>query len=223
MKEVMDGLHSQGSHIVSYACDGTEVERAVQKKFLNQFTIKSTYVIKNPRGGRRDTTITYGLFRGQAICMVQDSKHALKMLHNNLFSSACLLVLGNFTPMFPHVVLAAKGVGSPLFNRDVEKVDRQDDNAAVRLFSVETLKYFANNHPDFTGEIIYLFVFGELIDAYQNRCIPHAERLKLVLRARYFLDTWEAYLDQCGYQKQHYSFLEKQPTLCGSLLRASLP
>jgi hypothetical protein len=40
--------------------------------------------------------------------------------------------------MFPHVALAAKGVGSPLFNRDVEKVDRQDDNASVRLFSADT-------------------------------------------------------------------------------------
>ena len=62
----------------------------------------------------------------------------------------------------------------------------------------------ANNHPDFAGEIVYLFVFGELIDAYQNRTIPHAERLKLVLRARYFLDSWEVFLDQCGYHKDHY-------------------
>jgi hypothetical protein len=211
LKNVMDGLHGQGIHVVSYACDGTEVERGVQSKFLSQFTLKSTYVIKNPHAGRLDTTITYGLFQGKAICMVQDSKHALKTLRNNLFSSARLLVLGNFTAMFPHVVLAAKGVGSPLFNRDVEKLDRQDDNAAVRLFSAEALKYFADNHPDFTGEIIYLFVFGELIDAYQNRHIPHAERLKLVLRARYFLDTWEAYLDQCGYQKQHY-FISREAT-----------
>ena len=211
LKNVMDGLHGQGIHVVSYACDGTEVEHAVQKKFLTQFTIKCTYVIKNPRAGRHDTIITYGLFHGQAICMVQDSKHALKTLRNNLFSSARLLVLGNFTAMFPNVALAAKGVGSPLFNRDVEKVDRQDDNAAVRLFSAETLKYFGDNHPNFTGEIIYLFVFGELIDAYQNRRIPHAERLKLVLRARYFLDTWEAYLDRCGYQKQHY-FISREAT-----------
>jgi len=211
LKNVMDGLHGQGIHVVSYACDGTEVERAVQKKFLNEFTLKCTYVVKNPRTGRCNTTITYGLFHDQAICMVQDSKHALKTLRNNLFSSARLLILGNFTPMFPHVVLAAKGVGSPLFNCDVEKVDHQDDNATVRLFSAETLKYFADNHPDFTGEIIYLFVFGELINAYQNRCIPHSKRLKLVLRARYFLDMWEGYLDQCGYQKQHY-FISREAT-----------
>jgi len=91
-----------------------------------------------------------------------------------------------------------------LFSRDVHKLDRQDDNAAVRLFSAETLRYLADNHPDFAGEIVYLFVFGELIDAHQNRTIPHAERLKLVLRARYFLDSWEVFLDQCGYRKDHY-------------------
>ena len=36
---------------------------------------------------------------------------------------------------------------------------------------------------------MYLFVFGELIDVYQNRSISHAEQLKLVLWAHYFLES----------------------------------
>lgn len=57
---------------------------------------------------------------------------------------------------------------TPLFKRDVEKLDRQDDNAAARLFSANVLKFLANKHPDHAGKIVYLFIFGELVDAYQN-------------------------------------------------------
>lgn len=204
LKKVIDGLIGVGISIVSYACDGTEVERAVQKMFLDRFTMKYEYKIKNPRINSSDTTIVYGIYHDQAICMVQDSKHALKTLQNNLFSGARLLVFGNFTAMFQRISLAAEGTGSLLYNRDMNKVDRQDDNAAVRLFSADTLKYLADNHPNFTGKIVYLFVFGELIDAYQNRKISHAERLKLVLRTRYFLESWEVFLNKSGYRKDHY-------------------
>ena len=96
------------------------------------------------------------------------------------------------------------GNGSPLYHRDVVKLDRQDDNAATRLFSAKTLKFLASHHPDCIGVIVYLFVFGELVDAYQNRHITHSEWIKLVLRARFFLDSWEAYLSTCGYRKDRY-------------------
>ena len=113
LKKVLDGLYDHGICVVSYACDGTEVERGVQKRFLDQHTLKCEYAIKNPRHGRPITTITYGLYHGQAICMVQDLKHALKTLRNNLFSGARLLILGNFTAMFRRILLAAQGGTSP--------------------------------------------------------------------------------------------------------------
>ena len=56
------------------------------------------------------------------------------------------------------------------------------------------LQYLSDHHPEYIGLIVYLFVFGELVDAYQNRHIPHSERLKIVLRARYFIDCWLAFL-----------------------------
>ncbi|KAF7349574.1 hypothetical protein MSAN_01682700 [Mycena sanguinolenta] len=99
--------------------------------------------------------------------------------------------------------------GSPLFHRDVEKLDRQDDNAATRLFSADALKYLVDHHPEYLGEIVYLFVFGELIDAYPNRTMSHADRLQLVLRARYFLDAWATFLDVAGYNKSVY-FLSRE-------------
>ncbi|KAF8218504.1 hypothetical protein L208DRAFT_1490856, partial [Tricholoma matsutake] len=66
------------------------------------------------------------------------------------------------------------------------------------------LQYLADHHPDYIGEIVYLFVFGELIDAYQNRAISHVECLKLVLCSRYFLDAWATFLENAGYKHSQY-------------------
>jgi hypothetical protein len=203
LKRVLDGLLEKGIRVVSYASDGTEVERSVQRLLLAELT-PIRYSIKNPRLGCDPTFIDFGTYHGQVICIIQDSKHALKTLRNNLFSGARLLTFGNFISIYRHIADIAQGAGTPLFSRDVKKVDRQDDNAAVRLFSADVLKYLADHHHDYIGEIVYLFVFGELIDAYQNRSMAHLERIKLVLRARYFLNSWEIYLQACGYQKDRY-------------------
>ncbi|KAJ6541137.1 hypothetical protein B0H10DRAFT_2392408, partial [Mycena sp. CBHHK59/15] len=98
---------------------------------------------------------------------------------------------------------------SPLYNRDVNRLDRQDDPAATRLFCAETLAYLTENYPDYIGEIVSLFVFGELVDAYQNREISHTERIKMALRARYFLDAWAQFLDLAGYKQSQY-FLSRE-------------
>ena len=208
LMKVIDGLLDRGISIVSYACDGTVVERTVQRLFLEKAN-EYLYIVKNPRTGCADTRISFGIYRGQAICMVQDSKHALKTFQNNLFFGARLLTFGNHTAIYQHILEVASGEGSPLFNRDVVKLDQQDDNAAVHLFSADFLQYLSSHHPNYIGEIVYLFVFGELVDAYQNRSIAHSECLKMVLRARYFLDSWETYLVVCGYRKDHY-FLSRE-------------
>lgn len=203
-RKILDGLIDWKIQVVSYACDGTEVERAVQRLVIERADSRIEYIIKNPHQGGPDTKVTIPVIKGQAIAIVQDSKHALKTYRNNLFSGARLLVLGNFIAVYAHIRQLAFEEGSPLYLRDVEKLDRQDDSAATRLFSADVLKYLCDNHPDYLGEIVYLFVFGELIDAYQNRAISHAEHVKLVLRARYFLDAWEAFLKCCGYTKATY-------------------
>lgn len=208
LEKVVNGLIDRGIQVVSYACDGTEVERSVQRLFIEKAD-EIEYVIKNPRSGSPDTQITIVKYRGQAMCMIQDSKHALKTFRNNLFSGARLLTLGNFTAMYNHIREIAMEDGSPLYKRDVDKLDRQDDNAASRLFSSHVLQYLADHHPHYVGEIVYLFVFGELIDAYQNRRISHTERLKLVLRARYFLDAWATFLDHARYDRSKH-FLSRE-------------
>ncbi|KAJ6620818.1 hypothetical protein B0H10DRAFT_2432733 [Mycena sp. CBHHK59/15] len=209
LDQVVNGLLDHGINIISYACDGTQIERTVQDLFVKQATEHVTHIIKDPHGKRTDLCIIIAVVRGHSICMIQDSKHALKTFRNNLFSGARLLALGSYTAIYSRIREMAFADGAPLFHRDVEKLDRQDDNAATRLFSADTLKYLADHHPEYLGEIVYLFIFGELIDAYQNRSICHAERVKLVLRARYFLDSWSSFLDISNYNRSVY-FLSRE-------------
>ncbi|KAF8801615.1 hypothetical protein BYT27DRAFT_7261749 [Phlegmacium glaucopus] len=67
-----------------------------------------------------------------------------------------------------------------------EKVTK-DDNAAVRLFQ----QTFSS-----TPQIITLITL--------HRSMAHSECIKLALRAHYFLDSWEAFLQSCGYRKDQY-------------------
>lgn len=211
LKTILHGLIKEKIQIISYSCDGTELERKIQQDILNGAGERLQYTIKNPRKGIPDTTITIPVIDGQPVSLLQDSKHALKTLRNNLFSGARLLVLGNYTMLYSTIHDLAFASGSPLYRRDVEKLDRQDDNTASRLFSANTLSYLASHYPDRVGEIVYLFVFGNLIDAYQNRSIPHHERVKMLLRARYFLSFWECFLVCSGYKK-HLHFLSREAT-----------
>lgn len=82
---------------------------------------------------------------GQPVSMIQDSKHALKTFCNNLFSGSRLLVLGNHTSSYSHIYQAAHTPGLPLYCRDVEKVDRQDDNTATCLFSSSMLDFLSRD------------------------------------------------------------------------------
>ena len=47
---------------------------------------------------------------------------------------------------------------SPIYLCDVEKVDRQDDNAAAQLFSGATLEWFSKEHLEQRGLISFLFM-----------------------------------------------------------------
>ena len=205
LEAILIGLLGSGIQVVSYACDGTEVGRNVQKLLVSKASHKQDYLIPNPNPGSPEIKISIPFINNQPICMVQDSKHALKTYRNNLFSGARLLVFGNYYAQYEQIHQIAREKGSPLYIRDVERLDRQDDNAATRLFSADTLQYINDNHPEWIGVIVYLFVFGELVDAYQNRFLPHQERIKMVLRARFYLDAWERFVASAKYKKaQHF-------------------
>ncbi|GBB90981.1 hypothetical protein RclHR1_18060001, partial [Rhizophagus clarus] len=87
------------------------------------------------------------IYNNRPIIRVQDSKHAKKNGRNNVHSGARLLVL-----------------------------DKQDDGAAYRFFSSAVLNQCQENEiikSDKLSLFVYLFVFGELFDAYLNHSVSH--------------------------------------------------
>ena len=208
--EILYGLISQKIHVVSSASDGSATERSMQRKLTAEAEGKRDYRIRHPKpisSESPDITTSIPLFGGQPVVMVQDSKHAAKTARNNATTGAKLLTLGNYVAMYSQIRRAAFADDGPLYRRDVEKVDRQDDNAACRLLSSATLGWFVKcsevnpAKEDIRGLIIYLFLMGELVDAYQSRTLPHIERVKMVLRLHFFLERWEAFLGRAGYGK----------------------
>ncbi|TFY61180.1 hypothetical protein EVJ58_g4673 [Rhodofomes roseus] len=215
--ELIVGLSERGVHVVSYACDGTETERSLQRLLMSHSEARLTHTIAHPVPGLPALDIVIPTYHALPIVMTQDSKHGLKTARNNLFSGARLLVLGNYVATYGEVRELAFKDDSPLFNRDVEKLDRQDDNAATRLFSATVLEHLAQKRTEARGLIAYLFIFGELIDAYQNRAISHFERIQMVLRARYFLDIWRVFLKRGGYAQTRY-FISREAADIMSIL-----
>lgn len=205
LEKILHGLLTHNIKVTSYAADGTEVERSLQRLLKAKGQTQLVHTVKNPQAGYADIKITIGVFDGQPISMVQDSSHGLKTDCNNLFSGARLLTFGNHVALYCRVHEGAFEEGSPLYHRDVKKLDRQDDNAATQLHSAGWIKFLSTQHPDWLLEIVYFTVCGDFNDAWQSRSMPHSKQVKLVLHASYFFDMWATYLERCGYNKAlHY-------------------
>jgi hypothetical protein len=203
--QILDGFLQHKIKIASYASDGSNVERKLQRLLESHATRTRMVSIKHGSGFRDDIKITIPFFGPQPIATLQDPKHLLKTFRNNLFSGARLLTFPNSVALFSQVHDMSQADDSPIYRRDVEKLDRQDDNAATRLFSGDTLKWLTSHRPQHLGLIVYLFVMGELIDAYENRSLPLLMRAQMVLRAHYFIELWERFLDISKYPSaKHY-------------------
>ena len=206
--QIVDGFLQRNLKIASYASDGSNVERKLQRLLESHATRTQIISIKHGHGGggcQDNIKITIPFFGSQPIATLQDPKHLLKTFRNNLFSGARLLTFPNSVALFSQVYDMSQTDDSPIYRRDVEKVDRQDDNAATRLFSGDTLQWLTDHRPEYLGLIVYLFVMGELIDAYENRSLPLLTRAQMVLRAHYFIELWEHFLDVSKYQTaKHY-------------------
>lgn len=193
--------------IVSLGSDGSILERDAHRALIrNGFAESISYSIPHP-DAMQHLPIVIPLMRmyGQYITATQDPKHGRKTCRNNLFSGARLLVLGNHTTYYEEVRHMAGEKDTPLYWRDVDRLDRQDDRAAARLFSASFLEYCITQHGKTNVALpVYLFVFGELIDAYENRHIPHIDRIKMVLRMHFFKSIWKDFLRGAGYPETRY-------------------
>ncbi|EEB89059.1 hypothetical protein MPER_12894 [Moniliophthora perniciosa FA553] len=195
---IITGLLDHGIMVRSYACDGAATERAAQRCLQGKATRTEVFHIRHPGAHASNIPVVLSFYGDHPIAFIQDSKHALKTIRNNLFSGARCLTFPNDIAHYLQV-LNIWNEGGPIFRRDVHNPDRQDDGAACRLPSSHTLKWLADNHPDQVGLIILLFTFAELVDAYQSRRIDIFTRVRMVLRAYFFLENWIQFLQITGY------------------------
>ncbi|KAI0301414.1 hypothetical protein BC826DRAFT_1102007 [Russula brevipes] len=193
--------------IVSLGSDGSVLEREARRALVRNGTAETVlHTIPHPDSCESEPLkIPLMQVHGRYLVATQDPKHARKTGRNNLFSGARLLVLGNHTVCYEQIRHMASDKDTPLYWRDVNRLDRQDDRAAARLFSAAFLQHCIARHGHSNVALpIYLFVVGELIDAYENRQIPHIDRIKMALRMRFFKTIWKSFLRSAGYPENRY-------------------
>ncbi|PBK63611.1 hypothetical protein ARMSODRAFT_894015 [Armillaria solidipes] len=202
---LMKGLIAQGLRIISNASDGAAVEQDCQHRLAAAGQENREYLIQPPTPDYSPISVPLLSLDGNIFVNIQDSKHGLKTFHNNIFTGARVVTLGNFLVYYEQIRDIAVDKSGPLYERDVIRYDKQDDNAASRLFSSELLCHASQDPKRNLGVVVYTFVFGEFIDAYQSRTMSHKERAKISIRTLLFMETWQHFLKKQGYsQAQHF-------------------
>ncbi|KAK6997337.1 hypothetical protein R3P38DRAFT_2798466 [Favolaschia claudopus] len=196
--KALNGLLDHQYRFISNVTDGAAIKRDCQARVASKAK-KLVYTIHPPPQFENIPALSIPLydFEGNVFTNTQDAPHARKTGKNNVDSGARGLVLGDSVVYHKQLVdLAVAVEDPPLYDRDVIRADKQDDCAALRVFSAATLKKLMENTKDNMGLIVYLFVVVELIDAYESRPMTHAERAKAAIRARFFFHTWKLFLEK---------------------------
>jgi hypothetical protein len=203
-------VFESGIKAISYGADGTDTERYAQQNMDTTCTPTSLNFEIPFYGIRFAAPIMPD--SGLPLVSVQDSKHEKKTARNNIFSGAHILTTGNDTIRYNQILEFSRHPGTTLYERDVKNVDRQDDRAAYRLFASGTLGALMKMDWGRTpmALVIYLFVLGDLFDAYQNRTVDHGERVRMVMRAYFFLTSWADFIDSHPHYTRAKHFISRQ-------------
>lgn len=218
---IYHGLWAVGIKPVSNSTDGAQVERSTQCLMMGWAKDCKTYTFKHPLEQRDPIKVKLQLFDGLPLIQQQDTKHLRKTCRNNIFSGARSLVIGNYYAAYHQIYeiafseKSAKGTAPPIKRRDVVKLDRQDDNAAARLFSAAVLEWEAERANPRHGLIHLLFVLGELVDSCQSHTVTHEERIQMAWRVLFFIEHWKEFLMSAGYSLGQY-YISHQ---CASIIK----
>ncbi|CAG8654771.1 24961_t:CDS:2, partial [Gigaspora rosea] len=208
-EKVLEIAQQLSIHIVSIGADGAISEFNAQKHLMS----KNTGLTQSFHDPIYNINFTCSVFPGVGpVIRVSDPLHARKSARNALFSGARLLTLGNYIATYDQVLDMCEQDDSILYKKDVINCDRQDDGASHRLFCSLLLNQVINSNISNNiryGLFVYLFVIGELIDAYQNRAISHIERARIAMMAYFFLKIWKSYIALVGLANPNYISLEK--------------
>ena len=199
----MRELHVRDIQVISYSTDGSATERKATSDWFDKLP-STTWSIPHPLGQEQPAiSVTLRSYGSRPIVGLQGCHHFGKTIRNNLFSGARLIVFGDKTVQYSQIRSIAKASDGLIYLRDVEKVDRQDDLAVARLFSASTLDYVTKKHPDWTGLIVFLFLFGEMKDAYLSRKTDNSMRLQATFRMMFVLQFWNGHLQRSEYSAQY--------------------
>ncbi|KAG8757304.1 hypothetical protein FRC11_004663 [Ceratobasidium sp. 423] len=252
--KLIDGLLGQGIAIASYACDGAATERKVISRFLEGARNTRLVNIQHPDPEFPPLSITIHLFGSdlRPIIPIQDPKHGAKTIRNNAFSGTRCLTIGNCLVHYLQIAALAQHPQSPLYRRDVFRVDRQNDLAPLRLFSSAFLGHvirIAKEHTndlssakstpispsskdfpspntvfshDLTGLVVWLYTFGEFFDAFQSRSLDMVTRILSVLRLYYFLDDWKSSLKALGYSEAQHFLTRDAQAIFKTMIKGFL-
>ncbi|RIB25476.1 hypothetical protein C2G38_1956345 [Gigaspora rosea] len=187
--------HKANLNILSFEADGARSEFNAQSIITNEASNFLEY-----EDSFYKIHFKAPIYNGKLFIRIQDPKHAKKTARNQIFSGAKLLSLRINTICYDQLFKLAHQSQHFLLKRDVLNVDKQDDGAALRTFHSNNLKQILINDtlPDESvGLFEYLFVLGELFDAYLCRNIDHKIRIEMALRAYFFLNMWKKYIECC--------------------------
>jgi hypothetical protein len=182
---VLDYCSKAGMSIASIGSDGAATEISALRILHN--SVKDYLVFQKADSGISVQVTLIGS-PPRPVVPVQDPKHAQKTAANQLLSGARLLLFGKFHLNISHLV-ALLGERSPLYSQDVLNCDKQDDGRAYQTMNWETLEVSLQS-PQHIGLAIYLFLFGELTDAWLCPTMIHLDRIQSAWTCLFFLRYW---------------------------------
>ncbi|EGG02170.1 uncharacterized protein MELLADRAFT_91589 [Melampsora larici-populina 98AG31] len=183
-------LESVGIRLISLGSDGAASEVLAQELLVNSATEHLEF--SAPKLSVNIRVPLLGASK-RPVVVVQDPKHARKTASNQLLSGARFLAFGRFNVNLDQLLTLLQTEECPLGYKDVLNTDKQDDGRAYRTFSEDTFKA-ACAQPDCLGLVLYLYIFGELVDSWLNQSMPHRERIISSYTAVFFVRKWKAYL-----------------------------
>ncbi len=70
--------------------------------------------------------------------------------------------------------------------------------------------------PEELGAQIFLFVFGDLVDAFQSQKIGFQECIGMAFQALFFIDIWGTFLEEelPEYPQNHYCLSQESLQIC---------
>ena len=206
--QIIELLSEYDCYPIGGAVDGTETERKVQRLIDHTHpTVRYKIAATHPRASFELIT---AIVNEHPFVNGQDSKHGAKTARNQALTGARSITLGRYSIQYSMLFQLAHESGSPLMVRDVERLDRQDDRAAARFLSSALLFHISKCHPDWVGLAVYIFITGGIFQAWQNRSISHKDRLKLVLRGRYFLQFWREHTICHPFHSLNINFISRE-------------